>query len=146
MKAVVHEAYGSADQVLKVRDVPVPAVGARDVLVRVRAASVHPDIWHVVTGLPYVLRLMGTGLRRPRFQVPGTDLAGVVDSVGRAITRFKTGDEVFGESTKFAWKNGGAFAEYASVPQDFLSLKPANVTFEQAAVVPTSGYIALSNL
>jgi NADPH:quinone reductase-like Zn-dependent oxidoreductase len=146
MKAVVHETYGSPDQVLKVRDVAIPAVAAGDVLVRVRAASVHPDIWHVVTGLPYVLRLMGNGVRRPRFQVPGTDLAGVVESVGRNVTRFRAGDEVFGESTKMAWKNGGAFAEYASVPQELLSLKPANVTFEQAATVPTSGYIGLSNL
>jgi NADPH:quinone reductase-like Zn-dependent oxidoreductase len=146
MKAVVHEAYGSPGQVLRVREVPIPTVGAGDVLVRVRAASVHPDIWHVVTGLPYVLRLMGNGVRRPKFQVPGTDLAGVVESVGPNVTRFKRGDEVFGESTTFGWKNGGAYAEYASVPQELLSLKPANVTFEQAATVPTSGYIALQNL
>jgi len=146
MKAVVHDAYGSPGEVLKVRDVAMPAVGDNDVLVRVRAASVHPDVWHVVTGIPYILRVMGNGLRRPKFRVPGTDLAGVVESVGRAVTRFKAGDEVFGESVKFGWKNGGAFAEYASVPQEYLALKPANVTFEQAATVPTSGYIALTNL
>jgi NADPH:quinone reductase-like Zn-dependent oxidoreductase len=146
MKAVVHDTYGVPAQVLAVRDIPIPAVAGNDVLVRVRAASVHPDVWHVVTGLPYVLRLMGNGVRRPKFRVPGTDLAGVVDAVGRTVTRFKAGDEVFGESTTFGWKNGGAFAEYASVPQELLSLKPANVTFEQAATVPTSGYIALANL
>jgi NADPH:quinone reductase-like Zn-dependent oxidoreductase len=146
MKAVVQDAYGSPDRVLQVRDVAMPVVGDTDVLVRVRAASVHPDIWHVVTGRPYVLRLMGNGVRRPRLQVPGTDLAGVVESVGRRVTRFKAGDDVFGESVAFGWKNGGAFAEYASVPQEFLALKPANVSFEQAASVPTSGYIALNNL
>lgn len=146
MKAVIHERYGPPDEVLEVGEVPMPAVGADDVLVRVRAASVHPDIWHVVTGLPYVLRLMGNGLLRPRLRVPGTDLAGVVESAGPRVTRFKTGDEVFGESTTLAWKSGGAFAEYASVPQELLSPKPANVTFEQAAAVPTSGYIALMNL
>src|SRR5437899_1331233 len=110
MKAVVQETYGSPDRVLTVRDVPMPAVGAGAVRVRVRAASVHPDVWHVVTGLPYVLRLMGNGVRRPTLQVPGTDLAGVVESVGPGVTRFKPGDEVFGESTSHAWKNGGAFA------------------------------------
>jgi NADPH:quinone reductase-like Zn-dependent oxidoreductase len=146
MKAVVHDTYGESDRVLKVRDIAMPAVGDNDVLVRVRAASVHPDVWHVVTGIPYVARLMGNGVRRPALQVPGTDLAGVVESVGRSVTRFKAGDEVFGESATHAWKNGGAYAEYASVPQEFLALKPANVTFDQAAVVPTSGYIALNNL
>jgi len=146
MKAVVHDTYGAPGQVLAVRDIAMPAVADNDVLVRVRAASVHPDVWHVVTGLPYVLRLMGNGVRRPKFRVPGTDLAGVVEAVGRTVTRVKAGDEVFGESTAFAWKSGGAFAEYASVPQELLSLKPANVTFEQAATVPTSGYIALANL
>jgi NADPH:quinone reductase-like Zn-dependent oxidoreductase len=146
MKAVVQERYGSPDQVLHVRDIPLPAVADSEVLVRVRAASVHPDVWHVVTGIPYVLRVMGNGVRRPKFRVPGTDLAGVVESVGKAVTRFKAGDAVFGESTAFAWKNGGAYAEYAAVSQDFLVLKPGNVTFEQAASIPTSGYIGLTNL
>ena len=146
MKAVVQDTYGLPDQVLEVRDIAMPAVGDNDVLVRVRAASVHPDVWHVVTGLPYVLRLMGNGVGRPKFRVPGTDLAGVVERVGRNVTRFKTGDAVFGESVSHAWKNGGAYAEYASVPQEFLALKPANVTFEQAATVPTSGWIALMNV
>ncbi len=89
---------------------------------------------------------MGNGVRRPKVRIPGTDLAGVVESVGRDVTRFKPGDAVFGESTRFGWKNGGAFAEYASVPQELLALKPASVTFEQAAAVPTSGYIALTNV
>jgi len=146
MKAVVQDSYGEPGQVLRVRDIPMPAVGDGHVLVRVRAASMHPDIWHAVTGLPYVFRLMWFGVRRPKFPVPGTDLAGVVESVGRAVTRFKAGDEVFGESTAVGWTNGGAFAEYASVPQQLLAQKPQHLTFEQAATVPTSGYIALSNL
>lgn len=145
MKAVVHDEYGSAD-VLAVRDIDRPVVGDDDALVRVRAASMHPDVWHVVAGVPYIMRLMGNGLRTPKKKVPGSDMAGVVESVGKNVTRFKIGDEVFGETTKFGWHNGGAFAEYASVPQTLLAIKPGNVTFEQAAAVPTSGYIAMYSL
>ena len=86
------------------------------------------------------------GLVRPRRRVPGTDLAGRVEAVGRDVTRFNIGDDVFGESALFGWWNGGAYAEYAGIPQEYLARKPANITFEQAAVVPTSGFIALSNL
>lgn len=146
MRAVVHHAYGPPERVLSLHDIERPAVGPTEVLVRVRATSVHPDIWHVVTGTPFVLRLMGNGVSRPRLRVPGSDLAGIVEEVGARVTRFTPGDEVFGESTSFAWKNGGAFAEYAAVQEDLLALKPATVTFEQAATVPTSGYIALANL
>ncbi len=116
-------------------------------LVRVHAASVHPDVWHVVRGLPYVLRIMGAGLLRPKNSVPGTDVAGHVESVGKDVTHFQQGDEVFGETIKgYQWTNGGAYAEYVSVPEDSLALKPANISFEQAAAVPTSGLIALQNL
>jgi NADPH:quinone reductase-like Zn-dependent oxidoreductase len=146
MRAIVQTRYGSPD-VLELRDVDRPVVGDDEVLVRVRAASVHPDVWHVVTGRPYALRLMGAGLRRPRHRIPGTDMAGQVESVGAAVTRFRPGDEVFGETfLGHQWRNGGAFAEYVSVPQDALALKPANVTFAQAAAVPTSGIIALLNV
>lgn len=146
MRAVVQDRYGSPDR-LRVAEIDRPRVGADEALVRVRAASVHPDVWHVVTGRPFVLRLMGAGLRRPACPVPGTDLAGVVEQVGRDVTTVKPGDEVFGECLRaFAWKNGGAYAEYAAVPADNLALKPANVTFEQAASVPTTGYIVLFNL
>ncbi|MFG1948234.1 NAD(P)-dependent alcohol dehydrogenase [Nonomuraea sp. NPDC048826] len=146
MRAIVQEAYGSLN-VLKLRDVPLPEVKDDEVLVRVRAASVHPDVWHVVSGKPYVLRLMGSGLRRPKVRVPGTDMAGVVESTGANATRFRPGDEVFGETLRaMQWKNGGAFAEYVSVPQDNLSPKPGNVSFEQAATVPTAGLITLMNL
>lgn len=147
MKAMVQERYGPADQVLGLEDIDKPVPGDGEVLVRVHAASVHPDIWHVVTGLPYALRLMGAGLRRPKLGVPGTDLAGRVESVGKNVTKFEPGDEVFGEpAAGFQWAHGGAYAEYAAVPESALASKPANITFEQAAAVPTSGLIALHNL
>lgn len=146
MKAIVQERYGSPDH-LELRDVEKPVVGDDDVLVRVRAASVHPDVWHVVEGRPYILRLMGAGFFRPKNPIPGTDMAGIVESVGKGVTRFQQGDPVFGETIAAQqWINGGAFAEYVSVPQDLLALKPDNITFEQAASVPTSGYIVLQNL
>ncbi len=146
MKAIVQERYGSADD-LELRDVDLPVVGEDEVLVCVRAASIHPDVWHVVSGRPYILRLMGAGFSRPKHPIPGTDMAGIVESVGKRVTRFRPGDPVFGETIAAQqWVHGGAFAEYASVHEDLLALKPANVTFEQAASVPTSGFITLLNL
>src|SRR5918999_2456505 len=147
MKAIVHHEYGSPDDVLELEDIEKPVVKDDEVLVRVHAASVHPDVWHVVKGLPYVLRLMGAGLLKPKNSVPGTDEAGYVEAVGKDVTLFRPGDEVFGESVRgHQWHNGGAYAEYASVPEDQLALKPANLTFEQAAAVPTSGIITLQGL
>ncbi|HXS18153.1 MAG TPA: NAD(P)-dependent alcohol dehydrogenase, partial [Polyangiaceae bacterium] len=109
--------------------------------------SVHADVWHVVKGEPRAVRLFGAGLFGPKSAVPGTDLAGTVTQVGAAVTRFAVGDEVFGESHKgLQWTNGGAFAEFAAVPESALSHKPACVSFEAAAAVPTSGFIALTNL
>lgn len=146
MRAIVQDGYGSVDR-LRLREVERPVLGDDEVLVRVRAASVHPDVWHVVSGRPFVLRLMGSGMRRPKCPIPGTDLAGIAEAVGANVTRFRPGDEVFGESLRgYSWRNGGTFAEYASVPEGGLAVKPANVTFEQAAAVPTAGYITLLNL
>ena len=146
MKAIVADRYGPPD-VLRMRDIDPPAVADDEVLVRVHAASVHPDVWHTVRGRPHVLRLMGNGVRRPRHRVPGIDMAGRVESVGRAVTRFQAGDEVFGETVRgIQWRNGGAFAEYVSVPEDVLARKPARLSFEQAAAVPTAGLILLANL
>ncbi len=146
MKAIVQNRYGSPD-VLELREIDEPVAGDDQLLVRVRAASVHADVWHVMRGVPYVLRIMGAGLRRPKNLVPGTDLAGHVQSVGKNVTRFRAGDEVFGQSlVANLWRHGGAFAEYAAVPETRLELKPANLTFEQAAAVPTSGPIALQGL
>lgn len=146
MKAVIHHAYGDPERVLSVQDVEQPVPKDGEVLVRVRAASMHPDVWHVIVGYPSVMRLMGNGVRRPKRRIPGTDLSGVVEAVGRNVTRFKTGDEVFGESATFGWQNGGAYAEFVAASQDGFALKPKNVTFEQAAAVPTAGMIALQNL
>jgi NADPH:quinone reductase-like Zn-dependent oxidoreductase len=147
MKAIVQEKYGSPYDVLNLKDIDKPMLKDDEVLVRVHTASVHPDVWHVVRGLPYVLRLMGAGLLKPKNRVPGTDVAGHVELVGKNVSQFQQGDEVFGETIKgYQWSNGGAYAEYVSVPERLLALKPANITFEQAAAVPTSGLIALQNL
>ena len=122
MKAIVQYKYGSPD-VLELKDVDKPIVKDDEVLVRVHAASVHPDVWHVVRGLPYVLRIMGAGLLKPKNSVPGADVAGHVESVGKNVTLFQPGDEVFGESVRgHQWHNGGAYAEYTSVPEDQLAL------------------------
>lgn len=146
MRAIVQERYGELERI-EVREVERPEPAPDEVLVRVRAASLHPDVWHVLTGLPSVLRLMGSGLTRPKNPIPGTDLAGIVESVGASVTRFRPGDEVFGETLRsIQWKNGGAFAEYAVAPEFGLAHKPANVSFEEAAVVPTAGLIALPAL
>lgn len=135
MKAIVQHRYGLTDQ-LQLQEVEVPTVGARDVLVRVRAAGVDPGVWHLVTGMPYLVRL-GSGLRRPRRRIPGMDLAGVVEAVGRDVTRFAPGDEVFGTGK-------GSYAEYAVAPARTLAAKPANLSFTQAAAVPVSGQTALN--
>jgi NADPH:quinone reductase-like Zn-dependent oxidoreductase len=138
MKAIVQDSYGSAD-VLELRDIETPVFGDDDVFVRVHAAGVEIGIWHVMTGMPYLLRIMGFGLRKPKVPVRGRDIAGVVEAVGKNVTRFKPGDEVFGTAD-------GSFAEYASPPQDRLAMKPKNLTFEQAAVVPISSGTAFQGL
>jgi NADPH:quinone reductase-like Zn-dependent oxidoreductase len=146
MKAIVQNHYGSAE-VLELREIDRPNVGDDEMLVRVRAASVHADVWHVMTGRPYVLRIMGAGLRAPKNLVPGTDLAGQVVSAGTKVTRFRPGDEVFGQSlVANLWRHGGAFAEYAAVPEARFERKPAGLTFEQAAAVPTSGSLAVQGV
>jgi NADPH:quinone reductase-like Zn-dependent oxidoreductase len=146
MKAIVQGRYGSAD-VLEFREVDQPTAGDDQMLVRVRAASVHADVWHVMRGVPYVLRIMGAGLRAPKDLVPGTDLAGIVESIGGDVTRFRPGDEVFGQSlVANLWRHGGAFAEYAAVRETRFELKPSGLTFEQAAAVPTSGSLAIQGV
>jgi len=138
MKAIVQDTYGSAD-VLEVRDISAPEIAAGEVLLRVHAAGVDRGVWHLMTGLPYPVRLAGYGLRAPKTAVPGTSIAGVVAAVGGEVTRFQPGDEVFGIGQ-------GAFAEYARAPENKLAPKPANLTFEQAAAVPVSGLTALQGL
>jgi NADPH:quinone reductase-like Zn-dependent oxidoreductase len=138
MKAIVQNTYGSAD-VLELRDVDKPAVGHGDVLLRVHAAGVNPGVWHAMTGRPYVMRLMGFGLRRPSVRIRGTDVAGRVEAVGEGVAGLQPGDDVFGECQ-------GSFAEYASAPERKLVRKPAHLTFEQAAAIPDSGVTALQAL
>jgi len=137
MKAIVQDKYGSADA-LELRDIDRPEIGDTEVLVHVHAASVHVGDWILMTGTPFVMR-MATGLRKPKIPVPGTDIAGTVEAVGTRVTELHPGDEVFG------WCRG-AFAEYASASEDNLALKPANLTFEQAAAVGVSASTALQVL
>jgi NADPH:quinone reductase-like Zn-dependent oxidoreductase len=137
MKAIVQDAYGTAD-VLELKDIDTPVVGDSEALVSVLAASAHMGDWHVMTGLPYLGR-MAFGLRTPKARVRGTDVAGRVEAVGADVMQFRPGDEVFGSCN-------GSFAEHATARPDKLAPKPANLTFEQAATVPTSGCTALQAL
>jgi NADPH:quinone reductase-like Zn-dependent oxidoreductase len=138
MKAIVHDTYGSTD-VLELRDMDKPEIAADEVLVQVRAAGVARGDWHVMTGLPYPIRLAGYGVRTPKNPVLGMELAGVVAATGTDVTRFAVGDEVFGIGKE-------AYAEYARVLESKLAPKPANLTFEQSAVTPVSGLTALQAL
>lgn len=137
MKAIVQDRYGSPD-VLELREVEAPVAAAGEVLVRVRAASVNAFDWHTLRGDPYLYRLVA-GLRVPKRKIRGQDFAGHVEAVGRNVTRFRPGDEVYGDLT-FA---SGAFAEYVSVPDGQVEPKPSNLTFEEAAAVPLAGNTAL---
>jgi NADPH:quinone reductase-like Zn-dependent oxidoreductase len=142
MRAVVQDAYGPPHELLRMREIDTPAVGDREVLVRVRATSVNPADWHLLRGDPWIARLQ-MGLRRPKATVLGCDLAGEVDAVGAGVTRFEPGDEVFGSPFM---RGFGAFAEYASVADDVLALKPSNLAFAEAAAVPVGGLTALQAL
>ena len=137
MKAIVQDAYGSAD-VLQLREIERPQIGADEVLIRVHAAGVDFGVWHLMAGLPYAVRLV-TGVREPRNPIRGIEVAGVVEATGANVTAFRTGDEVFGASE-------GSFAEYARASQARVLHKPSNLTFEQAAVLPVSATTALVRL
>ncbi len=134
MQAMVEDTYGSAE-VLQLRDIDKPEIVDHEVLVRVHAAGVTPADWAVMSGLPYLARPI-YGLRKPKVSVRGTDVAGVVDAIGSAVTRFRVGDEVYGSSN-------GSYAEYAAATEDKLAPKPSKLTFEQAAAVPMAGLVAL---
>ncbi len=138
MKAIVRDRYGSAD-VLRLRDVELPEVGDEEVLVRVRAAGLDRGAWHIMAGLPYLLRLAGYGLRTPKVAGLGSELAGVVEAVGANVTALAPGEAVFGTCS-------ASFAEYASTEPDKLARMPANLSFEQAAAVPVSAVTALQAL
>src|SRR6476469_2833034 len=138
MKAIVRETYGPPD-VLVLEEVAAPTVGDGDVLVRVHAASANAADWHLLRGTPLPFRLVA-GLRTPRFKIIGTDVAGHVEAVGRNVTQFRPGDEVFGELSRCGF---GAYAEFAAASEQSLALKPRNLTFDEAATLPTAGCTAL---
>src|SRR3712207_5077229 len=138
MKAIVQDRYGSAD-VLELRDVEKPQPGDDELLIRAHAAGVDPGVWHLMTGLPYLVRVMGFGLRKPKIRVRGTDVAGTVEAAGKNVTQLKEGDQVYGTCD-------GSFAEYACAKAERFAPKPANLSFEQAAAVPVSGVTALNGL
>ncbi len=140
MKAIVQDRYGSAD-VLALREVDDPVVTDNGVLVRIRAAAVNAADWHIMRGDPYLARA-SIGLRRPKARIRGRDFAGQVEAVGKAVTRFQPGDEVYGE----LGDGNGSFAEYTVVAEDLVERKPANLTFEQAAALPLAGITALMGL
>jgi D-arabinose 1-dehydrogenase-like Zn-dependent alcohol dehydrogenase len=138
MKAIVQDRYGGLDT-LEYRDIDQPAPKDNEVLVRVHAAGLDRGVWHVMAGLPYLIRFVGFGLRRPKVQVRGRDVAGTVEAVGSNVTQFQPGDEVFG------WCDG-SYAEYVCASEDHFQPKPATLTFEQAAIVPISAFAALQAL
>jgi NADPH:quinone reductase-like Zn-dependent oxidoreductase len=138
MRAVVQDHYGPPE-VLRIEQTDRPVIAADEVLLRVHAAGLDRGTVHLLTGTPYLMRVMGFGFRGPKNRVPGLDVAGTVVAIGADVTRFAVGDEVFGISR-------GSFAEYAAAREDKLSPKPADLTFEQAAVVPVSALTALQAL
>jgi NADPH:quinone reductase-like Zn-dependent oxidoreductase len=143
MKAIVQTQYGAPLNVLQFKEVEKPSPQDNEVLIKVHAASVNAAEWHIVRGQPFLVRPMVGGLFKPSKAIPGADVAGHVEAVGRNVTQFKPGDEVFGDLSAVGW---GAFAEYVCAHENALVLKPANITFEQAASVPLAGNTALQGL
>jgi len=138
MRAVVQDGYGSTD-VLRLAEIDKPDIAANEVLLKVHAAGMDRGTWHIMTGRPYLIRILGFGFRGPKNPVAGLDVAGTVVAVGPDVTRFQIGDDVFGISR-------GSYAEYAAAREDKLAHKPAGLSFEQAAVVPVSGLTAIQAL
>jgi NADPH:quinone reductase-like Zn-dependent oxidoreductase len=138
MKAIVYTKYGSPD-VLQLKEVEKPTAKENEVLIKVHAASINAYDWHLLRGKPFLVRLMGFGLLKPKNKIPGADIAGRIEAVGRSVTQFQPGDEVFGCGR-------GAFTEYVCVREDRLALKPANISFEEAAAVPVAALTALQAL
>jgi NADPH:quinone reductase-like Zn-dependent oxidoreductase len=142
MKAIVQTEYGSPD-VLSLKEVDRPIVSNTGVLVRIHATSVHAGDWHLMRGTPWFVRLMFGGVFKPKTQILGTDIAGIVEAIGSEVTQFKPGDHVFGDLSESGF---GGFAEYVCVPESALVLKPSNLTFAEAATVPVSALAALKGL
>ena len=146
MKAIVLTKYGAPEEVLKLKEVEKPTPKDNEVLVKVHAASVITADWAYVRGKPFMIRLMGQGLLKPKYKIIGSDMSGRVEAVGRSVNHFQPGDEVFGTLGDCGF---GAFAEFVSVPiekkQD-LAPKPTNITFDEAATVPQAAVVALQGL
>ena len=138
MRAIVHRSYGTAD-VLKHETVSIPSIGEKDVLIEVHCAALDRGTWHLMTGMPYLIRILGFGFMRPKQPIPGIDVSGRVIKVGNAVTRFAAGDKVFGIAN-------GSFAEYTRAKEDKLVTKPERLTFEAAAAATVSGITALEAL
>jgi NADPH:quinone reductase-like Zn-dependent oxidoreductase len=143
VKAIVYEKFGPPDLVLQLKEVEKPTPRDNEVLVEIHAASINFGDWGYVRGEPFVVRLIGAGLLKPKYKILGSDIAGRVEAVGRNVEQFQPGDEVYGELAMCGW---GGFAEYASAPENVLALKPANLTFEEAAAVPQAATVALHGL
>ncbi|MNI30550.1 alcohol dehydrogenase [compost metagenome] len=141
MKAIVYLKYGSPD-VLQLKEVEKPTPNDDGVLIKIHAVSLNAGDWHLLRGDPFLLRL-AAGLLKPKNTILGADIAGRVEAVGKNVKEFKPGDEVFGDISRFGW---GGFAEYVSVPEQALVLKPANITFEEAAATTVAAVTALQAL
>lgn len=139
MQAIIQDRYGAAADVWRLQEVPTPQPDPNKVVVNVRAAAVDVGVWHLLTGRPYLVRVMGFGFRGPKVRIPGLSLAGTVEAVGAEVSDFQPGDEVFG------WGEG-AFAEHVETSPETLLPKPRNISFEQAAAAPVSGITALRAL
>jgi NADPH:quinone reductase-like Zn-dependent oxidoreductase len=142
MKAIIHTRYGAADG-LKLAEVDQPIVKDHEVLVQVQATSVNAGDWHLMRGEPFLIRFMFGGLLKPKIKILGFDVAGRVEAVGKGVTQFQPGDEVFGDLSECGF---GAFAEYVCAPESALALKPTNLSFAEAATVPDAALAALQGL
>lgn len=142
MKAIVYEKYGKPSEVLELRDIAKPTPNDDEVLVKIHASSVNAGDVFLVTGKPVLVRL-SSGLLKPKYKTPGGDIAGQIEAVGGNVSRFKPGDEVYGD---IGAEGFGAYAEYVSAPESTITLKPANISFEEAAAVPQYGLVALQSL
>lgn len=142
MKAIVYDNYGSTD-LLKLKEVEKPVAKGDEVLIKVHAAGVNAADWHLMRGEPFAMRLMGFGFSSPKYKILGNDVAGTVEAIGKNVKEFKVGDEVFGDLSADGF---GGFAEYVCAKESAIVLKPTNITFEEAAALPTAGGTALGGL
>ena len=142
MKAVLHTKYGPPD-VLKLSEVEKPIPGDDEVLIKVHATSVNTADCYILKGEPFLVRIMDGGILKPKYKIPGSDIAGQVDAIGRKVKQFQPGDEVFGNLSSYG---RGGFAEYVCAPENALALKPDNISFEEAAAVPLAAVTALQGI